>query len=336
MFVTEGVVPCACAYTQTDEQGFDFLDGLLTDGLSIDAGGGSHTPAYSLNAQQIALACTVALHPHFTTRAKAASDLDASIKAMVLLEDALCILGPTNAVLAAALVFGSSKTKRRVRKRKSTDPALSDDDDVEQSLTRSVFAHDKSLFNEIENVWQLIGWAFNCSVKHTKRWEVWSPWLKWFFRLVESDWTERTHASEVQASADPLLDSIALKLLQGSNDRNVFRRMLRAIFADGQVKALQEFTEVFPDELKELKKKDPLQEERKELNLDEGLYGDYDDNDDEDELEDDADSSQEPAAAEIETKTDSLGGVESIKLRIQLLRLVSRVGIATSLVIVHN
>ena len=66
-------------------------------------------------------------------------------------------------------------------------------------------------------------------------------------------------------------------------------------------------------------------EERKVLNLDNNLWGDYDVNGDEDDIDEDVPSVEQPSDQDSSASEDSLGGVDSIRLRIRLFRLVSGV-----------
>ena len=167
---------------------------------------------YGPTAQQITLASTVAVHPHFTTRAKSSEECRAVNVALMLLEDTARILGPSHPLLAAGLAFGAENLERRAKKVKPAEAVISDEDELEKGLTRSVFAHGKSVVNKNKDFWGLIGWIFNCSVAHKRRWNAWLPWLRWLVQLLESDWEERSEQSYRQQSQSPLVGSMVFAL----------------------------------------------------------------------------------------------------------------------------
>jgi hypothetical protein len=284
---------------------------------------GSRSAAFRPNPQQLALASTVAVHPQFTTRAKGADDLNSSTRALSLLHDVNRVLGPCGANVSEGIAFNmASLGTRRGSKKRTYDDALSNDDE-DQGVTKSVFANDKSMFAQVEDVWQMIGWAFNCSVKFEKRWAAWMPWLQYLADTLETDWEDRELLSEQQALPDPLKGSLMLRFVEASHSRTALRRILRAILANGDVKSLNEFREVWTHETKERKQKDPLEEEKKELNLDEGLWGDYDINEDEDEVDEDPTPEQQSRSPSTDPDSkNALGGIDSIKLRVRFIKLV--------------
>ncbi|RMD41585.1 hypothetical protein DV735_g3517, partial [Chaetothyriales sp. CBS 134920] len=92
------------------------------------------------------------------------------------------------------------------------------------------------LWTRAEDFWQVVGWALNCSClagRYRERWKWWLPWLEFVLDALEADW-------------DIIWQYV--ELAKGGYARS--RRMMRAIFADGSQKALNEFGEVFRNELK--------------------------------------------------------------------------------------
>lgn len=130
--------------------------------------------------------------------------------------------------------------------------------------------------------------------------------------------------------------------------RNRKRRIMRAILADGSPKALAEFGEIWKDETKPPRRKKEARRGRKrQLDLDQGNYGDYDEDSDAPtpdnssqrsgstsrrsrgisdraappgELSDENGREQTPRPSGIE----GFGGVESVMLRQRLLALLVR------------
>jgi hypothetical protein len=119
-------------------------------------------------------------------------------------------------------------------------------------------------------------------------------------------------------------DSLMSLYLKGKENRTAWREVMAAILADGSSISMNKFGEVWKNETKERKVKEG--EERgavKQMNLDEGNFGDYDVADDEDEpmAEDEQDNAVEEAP--VDEHSNDLGGPESIALRQRFLRLVS-------------
>lgn len=203
----------------------------------------------------------------------------------------------------------------------STDTEENEDEEEEHDKLRSPFAQAKSVFAQVIDFWQVVGWAFNCSIAWKKRWERWKLWLAFVLDVLEDDWDERfKRASELNTDV-PLAQSIILRFLQAGKGRSGRRRIMRAIFADGQEKSLAEFSEVWRDETKVRKITVEDTTTRKKVNLDEDEWGDYDFDPDDDEVADYGESTLED-----ETEDDNVnaeyGGIDAMKLRQRLLTLV--------------
>jgi hypothetical protein len=136
----------------------------------------------------------------------------------------------------------------------------------------------------VEDIWPIVGWAFNCSIVWKKRWARWKLWLEFFLDVLESDWEERSRLTRNDGAANHLTDSMAARVLQTEDGRTGRRRFMRAIMADGSEKALNEFGEVWKNETKERKKTAEDMKNKRTLNIEENLWGDYDAAEDEDEL----------------------------------------------------
>lgn len=272
------------------------------------------------------LAATLIVHPQYTIRAKSEDDLRASDEALRYLRDALRIVGPVNAKLALAFTFRNDVSLKRRRKgRQSEDESNGDDDDEDEDQLTSSFAGEKSVFAQRRGFWQVVGWAFNCSVKYKKRWERWKLWLEVMIEVLEEDWMERQRGvmeeagdMDVDLSGKLAKESLITQYLGGAGSRNGKREILRAILANGEEKSVNEFCEVWKDETKERKVREEVDiDRRKSINLDDDEWGDYDINEDEDEVMQDG---EEPT--EVESGGEELGGIDSIKLRQRLMVLV--------------
>jgi len=259
-------------------------------------------------------------------------------------------VGPLDADFLSAFAFPAQGGGSRKRKRGS-------DDNEGLRNIETTLANSGALWARAEDFWQVVGWAFNCSIRHKKRWERWRQWLELMLEVLEDEWESKVdtcrgvvedngkHSESIEQ--DCLIVQYVIPL-QGRQGR---RRMMRAILADGGNKALNEFGEIFKDETKERKKEnDGTAQTRKRMNLEEGDFGDFAVVDEDEALEE-YDSStvktrQKVSAAdsrriEVSDETEShdglvasvdqvvadevLGGVDSVRLRLRLLALLLRV-----------
>lgn len=301
-----------------DLQGLQFLNQLLTAGNSNTS---QVVAAYVPLPQQLALAATLAVHPQFTTRARSDEDLHIANKALQFLHNVNTILGPIHGNFSSGFAFESFFDSRRRARRAAGSP--SPDSDEEEGGIRSAFANGKCLFSQVgvNDIWQIVGWAFNCSITQERRWERWKLWLQLLLDVLEDDWEEREEWVRKSGSEQHYSKSLIMQYLRNARGRTERRRIMRAVLADGTEKSLSEFHAVFENETKERKVSAVKQ---KELNLEKDQWGDYDMDDDDDEV---ADSPDSKSGAKVESahvkSSDHLGGSESIHLRQRLLTLVS-------------
>jgi hypothetical protein len=286
---------------------------------------GTSTPNHAIAAyiplpQQLALAATLSVHPQFTTRAKSEDDLFVANEALKLLHNVNKVVGPIKADFATAFAFQSLNTSRHGKRRVAGSPQ----EEIEnEGYIRSAFAGEKSLFAQVDDVWQVIGWVFNCSIAWKSRWERWKLWVELFLDIVEDDWTERGKMANRSGSIEPLRDSLLMQYLMRVKGRTERRRLMRAILTDGGKKALKEFPEIFENETKERKLRVPRK--HRELNLDQDQWGDYGLDEEEDEFIEDADHLfGEDLEDMTSPHSNDFGGLESVLLRQRFLVLVSK------------
>ena len=260
------------------------------------------------------------MHPQFTTRAKSDDDLFVANETLKLLHNVNKAVGPIKADFATAFAFQSSNTSRHGKRRAAGSPP----EEIEnEGYIRSTFANEKSLFTQVDDVWQVIGWIFNCSIAWKSRWERWKLWVELFLEVVEDDWTERGKMANGSGSIEPLQQSLLAQYLTRVRGRTERRRLMRAILTDGGKKALNEFPEIFKNETKERKLRVPR--ERQELNLDQDQWGDYDLDEEEDEFIEDANQlSGEELEDTPRPHSNDFGGLESVLLRQRFLVLVRK------------
>lgn len=171
-------------------------------------------------------------------------------------------------------------------------------------------AKEHSLWSRAEDFWHAVGWTFNCSVLYHERWERWQIWLEFMCDVLQDDWNERERVFK-ERQLDPettpqrapnrrgaldqyqddslkiLKQSLIFQYVSAGTGTGKYRRVVRAIFADGSTNSLNEFRQVFPKELKPTKSDRQAEKAKKrerDVNIDKEEYGDYlaqDESDDE-------------------------------------------------------
>lgn len=300
---------------------------LLTPGNTI-----SRTPALLPPPQHLALACTLIVHPTFTTRAKSEDRIEAANLALRYLRLVLKLVGPVNGNLQDAFVFSGhgNSSRRGTAGRRRTDEIEAPKDD--EFNINSDLAGPGALWSQVEDFWQVVGWAFNCSILYERRWERWSLWLEYMIQVLEKDWETRwvEFESDSDGDSDPRAASMIVKYLSTESlATGRERKVLRAIFADGTSRSAAEFSEVWKNETRE-RKKAPGDVRRPafKVAIEEGNYGDYDASESSDFEESSPTSPPSPVSSPPEEVPDvaaPLGGIQSISLRLRLLSLLSTV-----------
>ena len=305
---------------------------LLTSLLTSGSASYSPLPGFLPPPQYLALIATLAVHPTLTTRAKALERIQAANLGLRYLRLVLKHVGPVNGNFNDAFAFNSlSPSSRRggSGRRRTTGegvkPCIDDDEGIDIEL-----ANVGSLWTRAEEFWQVVGWCFNCSILHKRRWETWNAWLTYMLEVLEADWDAREHGEGDKSREKGL---IMRYINSGNTIAGKQRKILRAVFADGQKKSVTEFGEIWQNETKELKKDTEIKKVEKKIDIEDDNYGDYmeDEDEDEEDLEDsskDLSSSPEPTSQtrdSIPNVADDFGGMDSVKLRLRLLSLLSKV-----------
>ncbi|KAI9695273.1 MAG: hypothetical protein M1820_008735 [Bogoriella megaspora] len=347
---------------ELDIQAFGLLSASLVSGTS-QSNVGRPVPAFVPTTQQISLAATLVVHPSHTTRAPPEEANRAANDALRLLRQVNKLVGPVNANFANALAFSSSGTGRLRDWRRTTKKASISPLHESEGAINTDIANAGSIWQRAEDFWHVVGWAFNCSVIWKKRWERWQLWLHFMLDALNDDFDERLmQAQDLEDGLEAqnlIRESLIVQYLLTCDTRTARRRVMRAIFADGDTKATNEFTEIFKNETKERKPKgkDGTKfKNKKKLNIDEGEFADYvseDENDDEAMEDAQPDSSQplldENAGRRASTASigyspdesehdndetmqgvDRFGGLEAVLLRQRTLALLAKVSSTTS------
>lgn len=307
-------------------QALNLLTSLLTSGSASC----NPLPAFIPPPQYIALIATLTVHPTLTTRAKNLDQIQAANLALSYLRLVLSHAGPVHGSLNEAFTFTSlSLSSRRggSGRRRTTGEGMNPLADDNESINTEL-ANMGSLWARAEEFWQVVGWCLNCSILHKRRWERWNAWLTYMLDVLEADWDAREHGEGDESREKSL---IVKYINSGVTTAGRQRKILRAIFADGRTKPVAEFSEIWRNETKELKKDTDVKKAEKKIDIEADDYGDYMQDEDDEDLEDSPDdlsSSPEQLSQSrdsIPNVADDLGGMDSIKLRLRLLSLLSKV-----------
>ncbi|TPX09828.1 uncharacterized protein E0L32_009019 [Thyridium curvatum] len=259
--------------------GIQLLDSLLCAGAGARPGHGK--PACVPPPPQIALLATLAIHPTHTTRVAERAQLLVASEALQYLRNLLAIAGPVNANLRAAFEFRVSS--RGGRRHYGLD-ATSDEDDVDEEHIHGRFANESSLWTRGQDLWKVLGWAFNCSAVHPHRWRYWRPWLEFLMDALEADFDERqrldleAHERSARDGEDckfPLLRESLLMSHINTGNRLGLKTIMKSLCAEGSQASLTVFQEVFEKESKSAAQASNKRKREQILDLDNDKFGDY-------------------------------------------------------------
>ncbi|PGH15314.1 hypothetical protein AJ79_02479 [Helicocarpus griseus UAMH5409] len=249
-------------------------------------------PAFIPTPQHLALAATLVVHPSTTTRAKTVEGTQAANTALQLLRLTNKLVGPLAAKFDIAFAFTRFSSSRHGGLHRVNGDTEGNDTplDLETVPLNVDLAQGGSLWFRSEDFWHAVGWTFNCAVLYPKRWPRWRVWLQYMCDVLEDDWGERQRLvsnSDYGTATPPsghilLRESLIFKYISGASGvSGHHRRIVRAIFADGSSQSLNEFREVFHNELKEPEKeKENLKRREVDVDVDQDVFGDYLANDD--------------------------------------------------------
>lgn len=218
-------------------------------------------------------------------------------------------------------------------------PLRDSEDDGHNGYTmRGHMANEGSVWRRGQDFWSTAGWAFNCSTLYPQRWCFWKSWLEFMVDVLEADWRERErldlekHDGEGPCPTAERNESIIVMYIeQQKATQGGFKKVIKALLADGGSLSTAAFREVFDREPRG-PKRDSNKRKREDVTLDieNGNFADY--------FDDDAVSSgasQPPTPEKTRDMRGSTFGtlwpglVESIELRLRLFALVSNATLAT-------
>lgn len=229
---------------------------------------------------QLAFLGTLMVHPDLTTRLREDHWANVSSTALEYLRNILRSVGPVNARFQDAFRFGQSLRRSRGGTPDGYDAA--DDVGGEPQLYGRYGKH--SVWRRGQDFFNVVGWAFNCSVLYPNRWDYWRQWLEFLFDVIEADLEERTRLDEqahAQAGGEDgqcryalLADSMLAGYVNQRNGRTGgLKWIVRVIFADGQDSSASLFQEVWDKEHKGLSRNKTLKKRKRKINIEKGDFG---------------------------------------------------------------
>ncbi|KFX92617.1 hypothetical protein O988_07192, partial [Pseudogymnoascus sp. VKM F-3808] len=216
----------------------------------------------------IDLASTFAIHPRHTTHSKSREDHRVAIEALDYLQHIPALLSIRDSGLSQTFRFEEARsaegqrwergTKRKARvalDQSEGDAGAFDDDLINHPIARD------GIWAQATDFWHVVGWVMNCAARWRERWVYWQLWMEFVVAVLERDVRERISLrdSGEEGEAGKLEESMIgrfLLLNEPGEGRQVWKRAVLAIFADGSERAVSQFPPVWRDETKEPKEGD--------------------------------------------------------------------------------
>lgn len=297
-------------------------------------------------AAQLALASTLVVYPPVTTKSTSKDVIkgaDAALRYLHCVRDT--IAGPGYKNIKVAFAFSHGRRRKPGAGSPLSSPASSHAFHAEH--VNNIAANAKSLWTCADDFWHVVGWAFNCSVVHKARWARWRLWLDIMLHFLEAEWDGCIKSTDPESEEREVIlqDTILWRYVASQDPTvgNTQKRVLKAILAAGDAKALKEFPEIWDKETTRPKQKDKQKEHGQSFSFDTDTIGDSE-SDGEDvpmrdglqsavkgrrskrnapETSDTALSPLEGALiSDHEAAITRLGGIEAVDLRQRLLALV--------------
>lgn len=197
-------------------------------------------------------------------------------------------------------------------------------------------ANAESLWTRAEDFWQLVGWTFNCSLKHRKRWHRWRLWLQMMLDFLEADWEFCLKRSkDAKDNKEAILqESLLWHYVLGSASsvsRGARRRIVKAVLATASLESLKDFPEVWEDETAgPPRKKDEGDKQVGKVDFETGDMGEYDSDTAMQNVPDGVNEESSSTSAEddgsvrsVHSAVQALGGGDAVDLRQRIIALVS-------------
>lgn len=334
MYVIITCYIAAHAHRDVDASGYDFLYNLLAAGTSISTPAQPYLgliapPAY------LAFASSLITYPPITTKSRnkeAQKGADAALRYLQCIHTT--INGAAYPTIRQAFTFPAEHSRRRARGHRSTTASASPGRGDNIEIIGGEAANAESIWTRAEDFWQLVGWAFNCSVLHRRRWDRWKLWLSIMLDFMEADWEFCAKSSKKATNPEATLqESVIWRYIVGDGgavNRGVRRRIVRAIMATATAESLKDYPEIWAKETEKPRRKKMGAEHARGVNFETGDMADYqsdedmadatnDMSDDESSVEMNLDLSE---AEELLISVENMGGAQAIALRQRFLALV--------------
>ncbi|KAB5570237.1 hypothetical protein GE09DRAFT_1102351 [Coniochaeta sp. 2T2.1] len=276
----------------------------------------------------IAFLGTLVIHPAHTTKANNDGNNTriVSVRAYQYLLDVLRSVGPINGHFKAAFAFRDRSSRPGRRRRHSPEESdLNDDDDT---LTTKL-ANADSIWNRVPDFWTMLGWAFACATSYPERWVHWKLWVEFLLEVMERDLEERKALSAELSEKN--LETLRSSIIMSYIGEHQLGHILRVLFAyiDGDS---HNYKEIWPKETQNT----TATNKRKlgdiaELDLERGVYGDWDEDEDEEDEEVEAENNGHVPRSKRRSKKRVAPLVESplleetIPIRRRIFALISQV-----------
>ncbi|KAF2655185.1 hypothetical protein K491DRAFT_758383 [Lophiostoma macrostomum CBS 122681] len=341
----------AKAYLEANQYatGYAFLSTLLTTGV-VASTEAQRYPALLAPAPQLAFAVSLIAYPPITTKAQSSNKVAGADAALRYLQNVQNTISPLDAIRRKAFVFPDERTRRRTMAQRQS-ASLSPGTPGRLDLLGGIAANGQSIWYRATDFWHIVGWAFNCSASHKKRWERWKLWLEVMLDYLEAEFEARVHLCNEAGtkSEEILMESLLWHYISSEppESRTTRLRIIRAVLAMDTSHSGSSYPEIWEDETLEptAPDKDTFLHE---IDIENGQLGDFG-RDDEDVVMQNAPSttrsgtkSRPRGRRSVPTETqgndediieigsvgeavDRLGGIEALQLRRRLLTLLSRV-----------
>ncbi|KAK4668463.1 uncharacterized protein QC764_707540 [Podospora pseudoanserina] len=278
---------------------------------------GSQPPqtVYVPPPHQLAFISSLAIHPRFTSAPPDVETTTPPVRdgtaALSYLRGLLSIVGPINANFRQAFEFKpppSSSHDRRSRRGDvfgnwSTSGMSGADSDASSSdVMTGTFAREGVIWHRASDFWSVLGWSFWCAAFVPGRWKYWKPWLEFVVTVLEQDWDDRLAMDEKTTTAgdEPypnLKGSLLVAYLEDITKarKTVQKEVMKALTFALEAGDRKVYGEVFTNE--ELVGPRTIKRKRANttLDLENGCFGDYDDDDSD--LENEGDSQELPCSS---------------------------------------
>lgn len=257
-------------------------------------------------------------------------------------------ISPLHETLRSAFAFSDERSRRRTSDDREAN-ATPDPDSYAEQLAGLPSTH-QALWYRATDFWHIVGWAFNCSVAHKKRWERWKLWLELMLDFLEAEWAARLRLSKSENDdKNRLTESLLWHYVSREDPTNRAnrRRMVKAIFAMATLESETHYPEVWKGETTELKRTKPNEALPNALDFENGGAETILRNDEDEVMEDAPRTPTDPLTtrkvragyAEAQTLQDrdavivrsseeavsQLGGINSVHLRQRLIALLVQV-----------